>query len=202
MRFGKQRDLRLIGHRDLMRCLERMFRRAGLPLGMSQGFHPKPRMMVPSALAVGIEATDEVLELELTEARPAESLLQQLTPLAPPGLTLHSIEILPQGAKKARVHRVSYQIPVPAECREGLPAKIRRLMAGSSCPVRRPHRGTPVDVRPPLEELSLRDGVLRMRLRTGGQRGAGPRDVLAALGLSDLELRGVHLTRSAVEIES
>ena len=67
IRFSKQGDLRLIGHRDLMRCLERVFRRAGLALGFSQGFHPKPRMTFPLALAVGIEGLDEVMEVELAE---------------------------------------------------------------------------------------------------------------------------------------
>ena len=67
IRFCKQGDLRWIGHRDLMRCMERLFRRAALPLGMSQGFHPKPRMSFPAALAVGIAAMDEVMELELAE---------------------------------------------------------------------------------------------------------------------------------------
>ncbi len=68
IRFSKQGDLRLIGHRDLMRCLERVFRRAQLALGFSQGFHPKPRMTFPSALAVGIEGLDEVMEVELADA--------------------------------------------------------------------------------------------------------------------------------------
>ena len=67
IRFSKQGDLRLIGHRDLMRCLERLFRRAGLALSFSEGFHPKPRMTFPLALAVGIEGVDEVMEVELAE---------------------------------------------------------------------------------------------------------------------------------------
>ena len=54
IRFRKQDDLRWIGHRDLMRCCERWFRRAGVALRRSEGFHPKPRMSFPSALAVGI----------------------------------------------------------------------------------------------------------------------------------------------------
>ena len=83
MRFCKQGDLRLIGHRDLMRCLERVFRRAGLPLAMSQGFHPKPRMTFPLALAVGIEGIDEVMELELAESYTAEEVLGRLSPHAP-----------------------------------------------------------------------------------------------------------------------
>ena len=41
-----------------------------------------------------------------------------------------------------------------------------------------------------------------MRLRTDGAGSAGPRDVLAALGLDDLEREGVRLTRTAVEIDS
>ena len=53
IRFPKQDDLRLISHRDLMRAWERLFRRAGVALSMSEGFHPKPRMSFPSALAVG-----------------------------------------------------------------------------------------------------------------------------------------------------
>ena len=39
IRFRKHDDLRFIGHRDLLRTLERLFRRAGLKLRMSEGFH-------------------------------------------------------------------------------------------------------------------------------------------------------------------
>ncbi len=113
IRFCKQDDLRLIGHRDLMRCFERLFRRASVPLGMSQGFHPKPRMTFPLPLAVGIEGADEVMELELAESRSAEDLLARLKSQAPRGLTPLSVEILPPGAKKAHARSASYEVPVP-----------------------------------------------------------------------------------------
>jgi radical SAM-linked protein len=184
-----------------MRCLERMFRRAGLPLAMSQGFHPKPRMTFPSALAVGIEGLDEVLELELAESCAAEELLERLPPHAPPGLRLKSVEVLPEGTKKARARSFSYQVPIPVGRCNDLAESIQRLMAGSCCPIRRTHRLATVDLRPLLEELTLEDGVLRMRLRAGSGATAGPRDVLSALGQTDLELQGAHLTRTAVEIQ-
>ncbi|MHC4178908.1 MAG: TIGR03936 family radical SAM-associated protein, partial [Planctomycetota bacterium] len=174
MRFCKQGDLRLIGHRDLMRCFERLFRRAGLPLAMSQGFHPKPRMTFPSALAVGIEAVDEVLELEVTESCDASELARRLIPHAPPGLTFKSVEVLPEGAKKARLRSLTYQVPIPQRSRDGLAERIDHLMAGSHCPIQRPNRRTAVDLRPLLEELSLREGVLRIRLRADGGGTAGP----------------------------
>lgn len=202
IRFCKQGDLRLIGHRDLMRCTERWFRRAGLRLGMSQGFHPRPRMMFPLALAVGIEGTDEVMEFELAESCTADEVLSRLAPHAPPGLILRRAEVLPPGSSKARVRSVSYRVAIPPACRFGLSERIHRLLAASSCPVPRPHRSAPIDLRPFLEELTLREGMLWMRLRTGNGGSPQPQEVLAALGLADLELQGVYLTRTAVEIQS
>ena len=194
--------MRLIGHRDLMRCLERLFRRAGLALSMSQGFHPKPQMTFPLALAVGIEGCDEVMELEMTESPPAEELLARLRPQAPAGLQLRSAEILPPGTRKARIRSATYQVAVPLSRRAGLEESIHRLLAASSYPIRRPNRSVPVDLRASLLTLSLGEEVLEMQLRTDAGGSAGPRDVLAALGLENLEHEGVHLTRTAVEIDS
>jgi radical SAM-linked protein len=201
IRFSKQGDLRLIGHRDLVRSMERWFRRAGLRLATSQGFHPKPRMSYPSALAVGIEGLDEVMELELAEPSTAEELLRQLRPHALPGLVLRSVELLPPGTRKAQLRSATYRVPIPAERRAETADRTARLMAESSRPIRRPNQPDPIDVRPFLEELTLREGVLRMRLGVGRQRSAGPRDVLSALGLAGLEQTGVHITRTTVELQ-
>ncbi len=121
-----------------MRCLERLFRRAGLALGMSQGFHPKPRVTFPLALAVGIEGENEVMEVELAETLPAEELLRRLSQQASPGLVFRSLEVLPPGSRKARARSASYQLPVPPSCRRGLEDRIGRLWAARSWPCQRP----------------------------------------------------------------
>ena len=200
IRFAKLADLRLIGHRDLMRCLERLFRRAGLPLGMSEGFHPKPRMTFPLALSVGIEGTDEVMELELAEPLSADEVLSRMQEHVPPGLVLRSVEVLPPRSRKAHVRSVSYQVPIPPQFRAGLPERIEHLLAGRCDPIARARQQAPLELRPLVEDLTLRAGTLRMRLRAGSQQSAHPRDVLSALGLGELEQEGVHLTRTAVEI--
>jgi radical SAM-linked protein len=200
IRFSKQGDLRLIGHRDLMRCFERLFRRAGLSLGMSQGFHPKPRMTFPLALAVGIEGIHEVMELELAETITGEEVLRRLTAQAPKGLTFLSVEVLPEGCPKAQIVSASYEAPIPQRCSAGLGERIERLLAATSWPVVRSRRPEPIDIRPLLLELTMSDGVLAMRLRIDRQGSVGPREVLAALGLDDLEQQGVHLRRNAVEV--
>ena len=65
--FRKHGDLRFIGHRDLVRVFERMLRRTGVGLALSQGFHPKAKLSFPLALAVGIEGARELLEVEFSE---------------------------------------------------------------------------------------------------------------------------------------
>jgi radical SAM-linked protein len=238
IRFSKQSALRLIGHRDLMRSLERTFRRAGLLLSMSEGYRPKPRMHFPLALAVGMEGRREVMELELHEAPSAGELLARLRPQAPAGLGFESLELLPPGNRKALAVSASYRLAVPASRVSGLEEKIQRLLSASTFPVRRRNRAAPIDVRAGLLDLVLRDAAagaidiptrsagegsspamqacplpvtvdspackghtVEMRLKTDPGGSAGPRDILAALELDDLERQGIILTRNAVEID-
>jgi len=202
IRFCKQGDLRLIGHRDLARLMERLFRRAGLCLAMSQGFHPKPRMSFPSALALGIEGLDEVIEVELVDRPPVDELLRRLSASALPGLAFRSVEPLPPGGPKARVQSATYRIPVPDERRAEASDRAKALWAASSYPIRRRRKDITVDLRPSLEELDLREGQLVMCLSASRQAGPSARDVLAALGLADLEREGVFLTRTRVELQT
>ncbi|MBX3413516.1 MAG: TIGR03936 family radical SAM-associated protein [Pirellulales bacterium] len=202
IRFRKIDDVRQISHLDLIRTMERLFRRAGLQLGMSEGFHPKPRMSFPSALAVGIAGLDEVMEVELNEDRSAETLHALLVRHAPPGLEIVSVEALAEGAPKPRVARVRLEMPVPTERQAAARQRIAWLMAETTYPVDRGTTHNPIDLRPYLEALALDEGTLRIQLRVTQQGTGRPREVLAALGLEDLEQQGFHLTRTAVELEA
>jgi radical SAM-linked protein len=200
IRFAKQGDLRLIGHRDLARAMARLLRRAGLKLSMSEGFHPKPRIGFPLALAVGIEGRDEVMELELAESCTADGLSARLAEHTVPGLQFVAVEVLPEGVRKAKVRSVTYQVPVDAQRASQTAERAAQLLAGSSCMIERPRTGAAVDLRRFLEDLSLQDGLLSMRLLASQEASAGPRDVLTVLGLGDLEQAGARLTRTAVEL--
>ena len=138
IRFSKQGDLRLIGHRDLMRCLERVFRRAGLALSFSEGFHPKPRMTFPLALAVGIEGLDEVMEVELAESYTAEELLRACRRRrARRGSPSARSEVLPEGARKSRSKAFPTRPRFPRRSQPALRQRIEHLLAASSWPIER-----------------------------------------------------------------
>ncbi len=74
IRFAKQGDLRFASHRDLLRVMERLFRRADVAVRQSEGFHPKPRFMFPSALGLGITGSDEVFDVDLDRSWPPREL--------------------------------------------------------------------------------------------------------------------------------
>ena len=202
IRFCKEGDLRWISHRDLMRTFERLFRRAGCVLAMSQGYHPHPRMSFPLALSVGIRGAEEVMEVQLAEQVDSADLVRRLAAHAPPGLLFTGASVLQDGQPKARVEYVQYEIPVPSDRHAPLSNAIEQLMSKPSYPVERAGHKGPLDLLANLQELRLTDGRLRMRMQIIATRSAGPRDLLQALGMSDLEGEGHTLVRTAVEIAS
>jgi radical SAM-linked protein len=202
IRFSKEGDLRMISHRDLLRTLERLFRRARLKLAMTQGFHARPRMMFPSALSVGIAADDEVMELELDQTYEAEEVLQRLRQAAVVGLEFRSVQVLNPDERKGQVKSVVYEFPVPAQRSDDVLQRIEQFLAQSEWPVNRPRRELPVDIRRDVLRLELNDDALRMTLAMSRDASVRPRDVLEVLGLSDLEFEGRHLTRTAVRLVS
>jgi radical SAM-linked protein len=201
VRFRKQGDLRWISHRDLVRAFERLMRRAGLRLGMSEGFHPKARMTFPSALALGVEGLDEVMEFELAEPLDAEELARRLTAQAPAGLSLTEVRLMEPHERKARLRRATYRMPVPDARRGPLEERIRQLGEQPSSWIQdEPGRDTDTPA-VGLDQLDFQQGVVQFRLRGNQQGGVSPRDVLQALELDDLQRQGACLTRSEVEIE-
>jgi radical SAM-linked protein len=200
IRFAKQGDLRLISHRDLMRTWERLFRRAGVALAMTEGFHPKPKMMFPSALAVGIEGLDEILEIDLAEPYDPAALWATIRASAPAGLAIHAVEPLEEG-RKTRLVGMTFAVEVPAERRADVAGKIEWLLAQESFSVSREGRNAPIELRALVEGLELdQHGTLTLRLRMAADGGVRPREVLGVLGLSDIEALGNLVRRTAVEL--
>lgn len=200
LRFAKQHELRLISHRDLVRTLERLFRRAGLDLKMSEGFHPKPRLSFPLPLAVGTAGLDEVFELELASPRDAEELRQTLCAHSLPGLEFSRCELLPPGAGKAQPLRFTVEAPVPADWAATAKERLAELAAQPTWPVARKENGPPLDARPLVDRLEVRDGRVQMRLWFNRQGSVRPSEVLGLLGLDRQQIAELPLVRTEVEL--
>ena len=110
LRFEKSGALRLLSHHDLMRCCERMLRRAGLPFRMTGGFHPMPRWVFALSLPLGVVGRNEVVELELTEPLAPDDVLARLREQSPAGLRFTRCDVVPPKAS-AVPRRAVYMLP-------------------------------------------------------------------------------------------
>lgn len=75
-----------ISHLDLMRTMQRAFRRAELPIRYSEGFNPHAMMSFLLPLSVGTESVCELLDFRLTEELSPEEIPARLAPCLPEGL--------------------------------------------------------------------------------------------------------------------
>ena len=112
LRFAKRGDLRLVSHHDLLRCLERMLRRAQVPIAQTQGFNPRPKITFALALGLGIESLCEVVDLELTEPLEPSELLDRLKAVAPAGFDWIEPSPLPANARPPQPRAAEYSFPV------------------------------------------------------------------------------------------
>ena len=70
-----------MSHLDLMRLMQRAFRRAGVLLHHSQGYTPHPYVSMLLPLSVGMESVCEIMEYELdTDETIAPDALNQVLP--------------------------------------------------------------------------------------------------------------------------
>ncbi len=202
LRFAKRGDLRLVSHHDLMRCLERMARRAELPLAQSQGFNPRPKIAFALALALGIEGHHEVVEMELADPLEPAEVLRRLAAVSPPGLDWLDAEANAPG-RPAQATAVGYELPVPADRRDAARAALAALPGQERWPYtrHRPDRTTEIDLRPFVLDADLDPGGDRPIPPPDDPRRLGQaRRVVDALGLRDLLGRGAVLARTAMEL--
>ena len=204
LRFAKLGDLRLVSHHDLLRCLERTLRRARIPIALSQGFNPRPKVVFAQAMALGIEGRREVVELDLAEPMEPTEVLLRLQAATPPGLDWLEAKAVPPG-RPAQVAALRYALEIPADRRDAARSALTDLMASASWPYTRHRpdrdRDIAIDLRPFLLDAGLDPlGALRFRLKMTPNGAARPEEVIDALGLRELLEGGAILVRTEVEL--
>ena len=199
-RFSKTGTLRLLSHHDLMRCLERMLRRAGLPFKSTAGFHPGPRVVFALSLPLGVAARDEVMELELTRPCDAADVLAGLNAQAPAGLAFTRVAVVPMKVT-ALPRRALYTLHLPPDRAADTAGRAADLMAAEKVWVERlkpsPKR---LNIRPYLRAVRVDDNTLTLDLWVTGTGTARADELTRLLGLGDLPDAGAVWERTGIEI--
>ncbi len=89
--FSKKGLMRYISHLDLMRLFTRAFRRASLPIKITEGFSPHHKFSIKRALKLGVESDSEEATVLLTELIKPEEFKKRLQIELPEGIDIREI---------------------------------------------------------------------------------------------------------------
>lgn len=98
--FQKSGPLVWSGHLDLQTCWERIFRRAGIPVAYSNGFHRRPKFVFSATLPLGMSGSDESLDLWCDDPIHPDRTIAAINGTAPDGLKVMRIVPIDSKAKK------------------------------------------------------------------------------------------------------
>jgi radical SAM-linked protein len=194
-------DLRFLSHRDELRVLTRALVRAEWPLAYTQGFNPRPRVVMPLPRAVGTAAECQVAVVDLADEASIAALGPRLAAQLPADLAVCRVSG-PGAREMPHARAVDYSVPLAAGDVPRMAASIAALLRRETVVVSRemgpgkPRRA--VDIRPFVETLAMTGAELRMRIGLIAQRSARPAEVLTELEL-DPEAYVHQLRRVAVE---
>ena len=193
--FSKTNAMRYTGHLDLFRAWERTFRRSGLPLAYSQGFHPQPRLNLACALPLGFTSESEKLDAWLEQILPLEHIRQSIMKTIPPGLEIHAIEVIDlhalplQTQVESAIYLITFLDDIP-----DLDERLNRIKTAEHLP--RIRRNKTYDLRPLIEDLTLMNGEsgncwLQIQLSARESATGRPEEVLDEMGIKFEDTR-VH----------
>ena len=183
VRFTKTGRLRFLSHHDLQRLFERALRRTDLPLRFSEGFNPHPLIAFPTALGLGIESLDEIMEFELSSWEAPRGIQERLAAQLPEGCTVTAVDTFLR-KDRSFIDYVEYEALCPGQG-AALPAKLAGLLAKKQAVVeRKSDKGSrEVEIRQYVMAVEAEGDRVLMRIRVTDAGTAKPEEVLRAAGV-------------------
>lgn len=203
--FSKRGALRFISHHDVMRLLDRVVRCAGMPVRRTEGFNPRPRIVVPHPLGLGIASEAETAEIELSQWVKIQEIAPLMQPFLPAEMEILSVSLLSPVRRSSALREVSYSVHLSGAILEALATKAQDFLGQSEIfYTRKMHDGrtTEINLRPFIKRLEVAD-TLDMVLSMSSGRTIKPGEVLEVLG----DFAGVEIpefpfiVKTAVELQ-
>jgi len=191
--YTKGDSLRFTGHLDMQRLWERLLRRSNLPVRYSQGFHPRARMNLASALPLGFVSDAELLDFWMNEPLPIKEIRSRLSDAAPPGLEIKEVSqaALSEDALQVQMTASEFEVEFfdPQDA-EALNKKVDDFLSQDT--IMRRRRKKVYDLRPLVIEINvinLENGEPALRMKLKAEEGATgrPDEVLDELGFQNTE---------------
>ncbi|MDE6149202.1 MAG: TIGR03936 family radical SAM-associated protein [Ruminococcus sp.] len=203
--YGKTGRARYISHLDLMRTMQRAFKRAKIPIWYTQGFNPHAYLNFPLALSLGTDSKIEVLDVALIEELEFDEIVTRLNACMPEGLYIYN------AAKPVNKHTeialAEYEIRFdcnvsPEEAKQRFEHFVQRDKI--EIEKRSKKKGVNlVDIKPHIKEVSVNVEnnmtVINVILPAGCEFNLNTSAVMGAFcSLESIEIKNIYTTRTKI----
>jgi len=182
LKFKKEGPIRFVGHLDLMRTMQKTFRRAGIPIAYSEGFNPHQVFSFATALAVGVTSEAEYMDLKLTEDVHPEVLKVVINAVAPPGITIVDGVVIQDKEPKAMAALAAAKYVIEQNKSLITAEMIESFLTEDEAIVKKRNKKGKIndfDIRPGIFEVTIEDNRIQMLIATGSQLNIKPEMVLS-----------------------
>ncbi len=183
--FVKEGPSKYMSHLDLMRCMTRTIRRAGVPIWYTEGFNPHPFMTFAMPLSLGTSGLCETMDVRLTVDMPFEEVKSRLNAALCEGIYVTKVDY--QLEKATAIQSAVYCVTLAAEgCSGGqLAAGMEKYLSQDTITVQKKNKKkqlVDMDVKPHIMAYSVSAegecAVLRIRLPAGTSLNVNPGIIL------------------------
>jgi len=179
--FTKLETGRYLSHLELVRLFIRAFRRAGIIMVYSKGYHPMPKISFATALPVGVESLDEILDLSLYDSGNVGRTSDLVNRELPAGIRVLTIDEVSAKERPPQVKESTFQVSVPGSVKEEEMIRFLRLPV---CPLvrKRGNRERTIDIRSQVRGLQLISGnEIEMIMRHDGGPEMKPSEIIGEI---------------------
>lgn len=170
LKFTKIDSMKFIGHLDLMRMFQKIFRLANIPIEYSKGFNPHQIFSIAAPLSVGITSEGEYLDMKLYQDMNLTEMIEQINAVCPNGICILDAIKLDDStpAGMAQVSAAKYVITQvkPVITNEAITSFIeqRNIIIN-----RKTKKGIlkEVDIKPGIFNLSVNNDIIIITIATG-----------------------------------
>lgn len=205
--FEKKDRAKYISHLDLNRCMLRTFRRSGLPIWYTEGFHSHPYFSFALALSLGYESSCEILDFNLNEEISFDEVRDRLNAVMPYGMKI--ISVAEPVLKITAIAKAEYSFSIKSDNISGLVNDVERLLQSENIFVdKKTKKGIQqVDIKPFIEVMSadiVDDAYsMTMRLPAGTQTNYNPALFFEALrNVSEVSFEVSDIRRTGILCEN
>jgi radical SAM family uncharacterized protein/radical SAM-linked protein len=197
LNFTKLEKARYLSHLELVRLFIRAFRRAGMDLVYSGGYHPMPRVSFALALPVGIESLAEMVDIQVKNSQNTSQTIERLNRELPPGIKVLFMKEISTKAPPPRTKESYFCIKVNGSFSE---ARLDRFLRVDTYPVVKRHKNNDrtVDIRSQVRELNLLSkDEIQLVVRHGRGPGVKPAEIMREIfALPDSQMEEMRILKT------